>query len=650
LSISDLDAGSATVTVTLAVSPGTLSLGAQSGTTTITLTDTLANINATLDGLTFTPPLNSEGMAILTITTNDRGNTGGGALIDVDTVTITIIATNHAPQLDTTGSPQLVDLTYQSATNSGSSIADIFAALSVNPITDLDIGDAAGIAITGSDTAHGSWEYSLNDGTSWLALGTPSATAARLLAADPATRVRFVPANNYLGQISSALTFHAWDLTSGANGGTEDVTTNGGATAYSTASDTISVAVVSQFFTISGANLSINAASSGGDMSILFTSATTFSATVAGKTLIVDTSSVNAINVNGGSSVDAFYLYLPSGTDQAIFGINALDVTGTGYTLHTVGVEKHITVGGTNDSALFNDGTSASLFYMLPTHAIHTNSSRSFFNEPIGFGQYAANGSGLNDSLFFYSTAAGAKITASATQVKHTTTGVSMVANNFKDTYVYGSGTNDFLVYNGSTMSELFTSWSSYSYINSPGMIRYYDRFNQITVNSDNGTGDAAVMYDSRGNDTYTGSVGSAELRGTGFRNVAVNFSRVYAYQTGGVDIANITGSADNDRIVGNAKWTSVTSTGYFQQLLGFSVVNVTGGTNGVDTVDLTDSTGNDSLTASRDFVELVYASGKRIKVSAIDKVAARGTNGGVNRKSVASSLTYTLNFTGRWQ
>ncbi len=92
-----------------------------------------------------------------------------------------------------------------------------------------------------------------------------------------------------------------------------------------------------------------------------------------------------------------------------------------------------------------------------------------------------------------------------------------MVANGFKDTYVYGSGANDFLTYNGSTMAELFTSWSAYSYVKLSGMVRYYDKFSQVTVNSGNDAADAAIMYDSRGNDRYTGDQGRAELSGTGF-------------------------------------------------------------------------------------------------------------------------------------
>ncbi len=180
-------------------------------------------------------------------------------------------------------------------------------------------------------------------------------------------------------------------------------------------------------------------------------------------------------------------------------------------------------------------------------------------------------------------------------------------------------------------------------------MVRYYDKFSQVMVNSGNDAADAALLNDSRGNDRYTGELGRAELSGTGFRNIAVGFTRVYAYQTGGADVATLTGSSGNDRIVGNANWTYLSTNGSFQQVFAFSVVNVSGGSNGVDTVDLTDSTGDDTLTAQRNSLEIRFSSGKRISVTAIDKVTARGTSGGTNRKTVASSLAYNLTFTGRW-
>jgi VCBS repeat-containing protein len=109
LSVIDLDAGSGTITVTLAVSGGTLAAAsaggvtvANSGTASITLSGTLANINAYLAAtgpsrVTFSPVADFNGPVTLTMTTNDGGNTGtGGALSDTDTSTITVSAVADA--------------------------------------------------------------------------------------------------------------------------------------------------------------------------------------------------------------------------------------------------------------------------------------------------------------------------------------------------------------------------------------------------------------------------------------------------------------------------------------------------------------------------------------------------------------------------
>ena len=100
-----------------------------------------------------------------------------------------------------------------------------------------------GIAITAADAANGSWWYSTDNGASWNALGTPSAASSRLLASDAGTRIAFQPNANYNGTIATAITFRAWDRSSGSNGGTADTSSNGGTTAFSSATDTASLTV-----------------------------------------------------------------------------------------------------------------------------------------------------------------------------------------------------------------------------------------------------------------------------------------------------------------------------------------------------------------------------------------------------------------------
>ncbi|PST25377.1 hypothetical protein C7U60_05675, partial [Mesorhizobium plurifarium] len=109
LSVSDIDAANGPISVTLSVSSGSLSASpaggvtvSGSGTDAIVLQGTLADINAYLAGASapvFTPLPDMSGPVALTMTTDDRGNTGsGGALIDTDNAVIFVAPVNDAPE------------------------------------------------------------------------------------------------------------------------------------------------------------------------------------------------------------------------------------------------------------------------------------------------------------------------------------------------------------------------------------------------------------------------------------------------------------------------------------------------------------------------------------------------------------------------
>jgi VCBS repeat-containing protein len=112
LSIADVDAGAATVTATLSVGEGSLTLDAGTnvvilggnGTSSVTLTGTVARINDLLAGanggtITYKDGSNTPGAGTtLTLSVDDQGNTGsGGAQTASDSVNITITAVNDAP-------------------------------------------------------------------------------------------------------------------------------------------------------------------------------------------------------------------------------------------------------------------------------------------------------------------------------------------------------------------------------------------------------------------------------------------------------------------------------------------------------------------------------------------------------------------------
>ena len=129
------------------------------------------------------------------------------------------------------------------AEDASSNSGILVSALIAGRMSDADAAAQGGIAVVGVDDTHGTWQYSLNGGASWSNFGSPTSASARLLNADADNRVRFVPDANWHGSVDDGITFRGWDRTSGFSGFTANTTSNGGSTAFSTATASASIVV-----------------------------------------------------------------------------------------------------------------------------------------------------------------------------------------------------------------------------------------------------------------------------------------------------------------------------------------------------------------------------------------------------------------------
>ena len=145
---------------------------------------------------------------------------GDLSLTDTDTVAVTVSAVNDAPVLADTA----LSLTVAEDAGAPSGVVGSLISAFTGGITDVDSGAAKGIAITGTDETNGTWYYTTNGGSTWTAVGAVSNTSALLLADNGSTRLYFAPSANYNGTVANAITFHAWDQTSGTNGDTVNLT------------------------------------------------------------------------------------------------------------------------------------------------------------------------------------------------------------------------------------------------------------------------------------------------------------------------------------------------------------------------------------------------------------------------------------------
>jgi hypothetical protein len=143
---------------------------------------------------------------------------------------------NDAPVLNTALNPALVKITEDPASLVSTPVKNLLIG-----VADPDgPGVARGMAVYGASSFNGTWQFSLNNGTTWQAMGAVTKTFVRLL--PESGHVRFTPKADFNGTVQ--LYYRGWDQTQGSPGGNFDPTGNIGLTyAFSTATESASLAV-----------------------------------------------------------------------------------------------------------------------------------------------------------------------------------------------------------------------------------------------------------------------------------------------------------------------------------------------------------------------------------------------------------------------
>jgi hypothetical protein len=158
----------------------------------------------------------------------------GGTTAFSSTVLTARLLVNTAPVL-AAGSPTLATIIEDAKAPPGNKIslfADAF-------ISDPDVNAKKGIAVTAT-TGNGTWQYTINGGTTWKSVGTVSLSSALLLSDND--MVRFLPAAN--SDNGASITYHAWDQTTGTHASSASLKAGtGGGTSFSSGTQTASLTV-----------------------------------------------------------------------------------------------------------------------------------------------------------------------------------------------------------------------------------------------------------------------------------------------------------------------------------------------------------------------------------------------------------------------
>jgi len=198
-----------------------------------------ANFNGTPGNLTVRLIDDSAGAVTSGTTVNvsiSGGTTQYSNSSNTVTLTTSVTAVNDAPIA--TGTSTLATIDEDTTNPAGDTVTNLFTARFNDSADQVTGGSSAntliGVAIVGNPvTTEGTWQYF--NGTTWQAVGNPSAANALLVSASD--KLRFVPAANYNGVVP-ALSVHLIDssggtVTTGTTVNLSGVGATGGTTRYS---------------------------------------------------------------------------------------------------------------------------------------------------------------------------------------------------------------------------------------------------------------------------------------------------------------------------------------------------------------------------------------------------------------------------------
>ena len=554
-------------------------------------------------------------------------------------VTVTIAGTNDAPVLSAAATPALASVDQGGGAPAGAVGTLVSSLVNLNPpsggldnVSDSDNGAITGIALTGANAANGSWWYSTDGGTNWAAVGAVSDTSALLLAADANTRVYFQANSNFSGMVSDGITFRAWDQTSGAAGTTVSTVTNGGSSAFSSATDTASI-------TVDAVNENPVAASD-----VLYVSNNT-AVTLSTSVLLANDTDID------GAALNVTAISVVTGALATPITVNADGTFSftTGATGGTVGSPTVVTLSYT-----LSDGAGGSATGSVTLNVLDTTSGANTVDltgvaayqgayidgkaggDTLRDGAFQAVlvGSNGNDQLFGN---AGSDLLIGGENVDTLDGGAGndvLRGGNNNDEIDGGAGTEDLIDFSDGLNGVTFTltQSSGNTVFNGPGSLGT-DTYRNIegaigTANADTLTGSASndILRGGGGNDTLDGAGGTGDLLDFSDGTAGLTFTLTQSSSTTSFNASaaglGTDGYKNFEGVIGTAFGDTITGSALNDQLRGGGGNDAINGLAGDDRIS--GGTGADILTGGADNDTFVFDSAP----NAVDSVTDFNASG----------------------
>lgn len=304
--------------------------------------------------------------------------------------------------------------------------------------------------------------------------------------------------------------------------------------------------------------------------------------------------------------------------------------------------------GGGLDTATVSGSAGNEVYYGLPTYGVMVYSGST--TTLVGLDEVTMNGgSGTDQVLILGSTGndtvsgSGATIVASGTGYKHT-------ASDFDAYYAFdGGGGTDTATWNDSSSgNDTFYGLADAAYLIGTGNTGnlFAGGYSSVIVTASGGT-DTAYLYDSAGNDTFTGSSATSVLVTSLNRYEVSLFDSVFVLMAGGTDSATLNDSSGNDTLAGTVDNLLLSGAAYSINVLRADSIEVNATSGGTDTASVGDSIGSDRLFAIGSRFQ-IRTPAALARLNGFDRITANSRLGGFDLGTVGAT-DYALALTGNW-
>ncbi len=393
-----------------------------------------------------------------------------------------------------------------------------------------------------------------------------------------------------------------------------------------------------------GLNVNVNGTSV--NDAFAYTAGAMQTVTVNGVDYQFSSASAKYFTFNGGAGVDAIAITGTAGAETATLRVGSVSVTGAGYSVQASNVQRILLdAGGGNDQVTMYDSLGNDTLDFTPTSAHLYGSGYDLLVRNAS--TVLAYSSGGGDTANFTDSAGDDQFYGFYGSAGEVGAGYHNIAAGFQYVNAFSTGGNDTAYFYDSPSNDWFLATPTWQRMLSVANQTQTNNFKNVYAYASAGGYDKTYLYDSVGADQFVGLANSAVMSGANYSNTVVGFALVSANASGGNDSTFLHDSAGADTLYMTPTWSAFMDGKVYYQVNNFRNVTVFSYNGGKDTVNFTDSVGDDVLGGSRGAASLT---GANFSNSAQGFGIVNATTSAGYDTANFSSVDYVFNLLGKWK